>query len=120
MAVGRGLDPEKFKLLAQFKSRYVLTSGANVPVYDENGDRRHSMFAKSFLEVLRQNKNVLSIERRNAVTRNDHSRTRESRASGSRNAGVQFPAGCWSQSRRFLLRADGRTTAGCDPFTDSG
>jgi hypothetical protein len=62
MAVGRGLDPEKFKLLAQFKSRYVLTSGANVPVYDENGDRRHSMFAKSFLEVLRQNKNVLSGE----------------------------------------------------------
>ena len=62
MAVGRGLDPERFKLLAQFKSRYVLTSGANVPVYDESGDRRHSLFAKSFLEVLRQNKNVLSGE----------------------------------------------------------
>jgi hypothetical protein len=62
MTVGRGLDPEKFKLLAQFQSRYVLTSGANVPVYDESGDRSHSLFAKSFMEILRQNKNVLSGE----------------------------------------------------------
>jgi len=62
MAVGRGLDPEKFKLLAQFKSRYVLTSGANLPVYDESGDRSHSLFAKYFMEVLRQNKNVLTGE----------------------------------------------------------
>jgi hypothetical protein len=62
MSVGRGLDPERFKLLTQFKSRYVLTSGANVPFYDENGDRTHSMFAKLFIEVLRQNNNVLSGE----------------------------------------------------------
>ena len=62
MSVGRGLDPEKFKLLAQFRSRYVLTSGANVPVYDESGDRTHSLFAKFFIEILRQNKNVLSGE----------------------------------------------------------
>jgi hypothetical protein len=62
MAVGHGLDPEKFKLLAQFKSRYVLTSGANLPVYDESGDRSHSLFAKYFMEVLRQNKNVMSGE----------------------------------------------------------
>ena len=62
MTVGRGLDPEKFKLLAQFQSRYVMTSGANVPVYDEGGDRRHSLFARSFMEILRQNSNVLSGE----------------------------------------------------------
>jgi chromosome segregation ATPase len=62
MAVGRGLNPEAFKLLAQSRSRLVLTSGANFPVYDENGDRTHSLFAKFFLEVLRQNKNVLSAE----------------------------------------------------------
>ncbi len=62
MTIGRGLDPEKFKLLTQFQSRYVLTSGANFPVYDESGDRTHSLFAKLFLEILRQNKNVLSGE----------------------------------------------------------
>ncbi len=62
MATRRGLDPERFKLLAGFRSRYVLTSGANVPVIDARGDRSHSLFAKSFLEVLRQNRNVLSGE----------------------------------------------------------
>ncbi len=61
-SVGRGLDPERFKLLAKFRSRYVLTSGANVPVLDESGDRTHSLFAKSFMEILRQNNNVLSGE----------------------------------------------------------
>ncbi len=62
MSVGRGLGPERFKLLAKFQSRYVLTSGANVPVYDDNGDRTHSLFAKFFMEILRQNNNVLSGE----------------------------------------------------------
>jgi len=62
MSVGRGLDLEKFRLLTQFRSRYVLTSGANVPVYDESGDRTHSLFAKLFMEILRQNRNVLSGE----------------------------------------------------------
>ncbi len=62
MAVGRGLDPEKFELLLRYKSRFVLTSGANYPVYDDSGDRTHSLFAKYFMEVLRQNKNVLSGE----------------------------------------------------------
>jgi len=62
MSIGRGMDPEKFKLLARFRARDVLTSGANVPFYDENGDRSHSMFAKLFMEILRQNENVLSGE----------------------------------------------------------
>ncbi len=62
MTVSRGLDPEKFKLLTRFQARYVLASGANIPVYDESGDRTHSLFAKLFIEVLRQNRNVLSGE----------------------------------------------------------
>ena len=62
MAVGRGLDAKRFKLMAGFKSRYVLTSGANIPFEDEKGDRTHSMFAKLFMEILRQNSNVLSGE----------------------------------------------------------
>lgn len=62
MAIGRGMDPQKFRIMVGFKSRYVLTSGANVPFYDESGDRTHSMFAKLFIEVLRQNNNLLSGE----------------------------------------------------------
>ena len=33
-----------------------------MPVSDENGDRTHSLFAKYFMEILRQNENVLSGE----------------------------------------------------------
>ena len=61
-ALGRGVDPDIFKQMASLKSRVVLTSGANVPVSDENGDRTHSLFAKYFMEILRQNENVLSGE----------------------------------------------------------
>ena len=61
-ALGRGVDPNIFKQMASLKSRVVLTSGANVPVSDENGDRTHSLFAKYFMEILRQNENVLSGE----------------------------------------------------------
>ena len=60
--IGRGLDPERFAQLAKFQSRFVLTSGANVPVYDEGGDKTHSLFAKTFMEILRQNSNVLTGE----------------------------------------------------------
>ena len=61
-SVGRGLDPERFKLLSRFQSRYVLTSGRNVPYSGDSGDRTHSMFAKYFMEILRHNSNVLSGE----------------------------------------------------------
>jgi uncharacterized caspase-like protein len=61
-ALGRGVDPSIFKQMARLKSRVVLTSGANVPEFDENGDRKHSLFAKYFMEILRQNENVLSGE----------------------------------------------------------
>ena len=61
-ALGRGVDPNIFKQMASLKSRVVLTSGANVPVTDDTGDRTHSLFAKYFMEILRQNENVLSGE----------------------------------------------------------
>lgn len=60
VALSRGVAPNIFKQLARLKSRVVLTSGANVPVKDESGDHTHSLFAKYFIEVLRQNQNVLS------------------------------------------------------------
>ena len=61
-SVGRGLNPERFRILSGLPARLVLTSGANVPVMDEGGDATHSMFARNFIEVLRQNDNVLSGE----------------------------------------------------------
>ena len=62
MAIGRGMDSQKFRIMAGLKSRFVLTSGANLPFYDEQGDRTHSMFSQLFMQVLRQNSNVLSGE----------------------------------------------------------
>jgi hypothetical protein len=61
-SVGRGLNPKRFGILARLPARLVLTSGANLPITDEDGDQPHSMFAKYFIEVLRQNNNVLSGE----------------------------------------------------------
>jgi len=62
LSVGRGLDPKRFELLSKLQARLVLTSGENVPVRDEQGDPTHSLFAKHFLDVLRQNEVVLSGE----------------------------------------------------------
>jgi len=62
MAIGRGMDAKRFRIMAGLKSRFVLTSGANLPFYDENGDRTHSMFSQLFMQILRQNSNVLSGE----------------------------------------------------------
>jgi chromosome segregation ATPase len=61
-SVGRGLNPQRFGLLANLPARLVLTSGANMPVTNANGDQTHSLFANYFIEVLRQNENVLSGE----------------------------------------------------------
>jgi chromosome segregation ATPase len=61
-SVGRGLNPKRFGILANLPARLVLTSGANMPVTSTDGDQRHSLFAKYFIEVLRQNENVLSGE----------------------------------------------------------
>jgi hypothetical protein len=61
-SVGRGLNPKRFGILANLPARLVLTSGANMPVTSADGDQQHSLFAKYFIEVLRQNENVLSGE----------------------------------------------------------
>jgi len=61
-SVGRGLNPKRFGILANLPARLVLTSGANMPVTSANGDQKHSLFATYFIEVLRQNENVLSGE----------------------------------------------------------
>lgn len=62
LSVGRGLDPKRFELLSKLQARLVLTSGENLPIRDEQGDPTHSLFAKHFLDVLRQNEIVLSGE----------------------------------------------------------
>lgn len=61
-SVGRGLNPERFGILSKLPARLVLTSGANVPITDKDDDTTHSLFARHFIEVLRQNENVLSGE----------------------------------------------------------
>jgi len=40
----------------------VLTSGEITPVADSAGDKNHSLFARYFIQVLRQNVNVMSGE----------------------------------------------------------
>jgi hypothetical protein len=61
-SVGRGLSPKRFGILANLPARLVLASGANTPVTNATGDQTHSLFANYFIEVLRQNENVLSGE----------------------------------------------------------
>src|SRR5690606_30056239 len=51
-----------FGILANLPARLVLTSGANMPITSADGDKKHSLFATYFIEVLRQNENVLSGE----------------------------------------------------------
>jgi hypothetical protein len=45
---------------AEAKSRVYLTSGRDAPVLDEGGGQGHSVFARSFLDVLRDNSSVLT------------------------------------------------------------
>lgn len=60
--VGRGITERRFMLQVNRRARMVLTSGLDTPVIDTSGDRMHSVFAKYFLQVLRQNDTVLSGE----------------------------------------------------------
>ena len=50
------------KRLAGKRSRTVLTSGGLEPVLDD-GDGRHSIFARAFIDVLRENRDVLEAGR---------------------------------------------------------
>ena len=44
------------------RARMVLTSGQNTPVVDSMGDSKHSLFAKYFIQVLRENTTLMTGE----------------------------------------------------------
>jgi uncharacterized caspase-like protein len=52
----------RLKIMAQKRSRTVLTSGDLKPVLDRGGGE-HSIFAKAFLDVLRENAEILEGQR---------------------------------------------------------
>ena len=60
--IGRQLNETRLRVQWNRKARMVLTSGEITPVADSAGDRNHSLFARYFLQVLRQNVNVMSGE----------------------------------------------------------
>ena len=60
--VGRSMGQERFDVQWNRPARVVLTSGMDTPVVDSSGDRTHSLFAKYFIQILRQNDNVMSGE----------------------------------------------------------
>ena len=60
--IHRDLNEQRFQIQWARRARMVLTSGQNTPVADISGDRSHSIFAKYFLSVLRQNNGVMSGE----------------------------------------------------------
>ena len=54
---GSGLD-DLLRRMQEKRSRTALTSGGEEPVWDGGGGE-HSVFAKAFLDVLRENRNIL-------------------------------------------------------------
>lgn len=60
--IRRDLNEQRFQIQWSRRARMVLTSGQNTPVVDSSGDRNHSLFAQSFLAVLRQNDRIMSGE----------------------------------------------------------
>jgi hypothetical protein len=56
------LNETRLRVQWNRKARMVLTSGENTPVADSAGDKNHSLFARYFLQVLRQNVNIMSGE----------------------------------------------------------
>jgi uncharacterized caspase-like protein len=60
--VGRDISLRRFQIEWSRPARMVLSSGLNTPVVDSTGDRTHSLFAKYFIQVLRQNENIISGE----------------------------------------------------------
>jgi hypothetical protein len=60
--IGRGLNETRLRVQWNRKARMVLTSGEITPVADSAGDKNHSLFARYFIQVLRQNVNVMSGE----------------------------------------------------------
>jgi chromosome segregation ATPase len=60
--IGRGLNETRLKVQWNRRARMVLTSGENTPVADSSGDGAHSVFARYFIQILRQNDNIMSGE----------------------------------------------------------
>ena len=60
--IGRGLNETRLRVQWNRRARMVLTSGEITPVADSAGDANHSVFARYFIQVLRQNDNVMSGE----------------------------------------------------------
>ena len=60
--IGRQLNETRLRVQWNRKARMVLTSGEITPVADSAGDKNHSLFARYFIQVLRQNVNVMSGE----------------------------------------------------------
>jgi hypothetical protein len=56
------LDSKYIKLLKKKKTRLVITSGGNEPVMDSDGGE-HSLFAKKFIETLKENKSVITTQK---------------------------------------------------------
>jgi hypothetical protein len=51
-------EPDYIQRIAPKRSRTVLTSGGNEPVYDSGGGE-HSVFAKAFIQALQENTGVM-------------------------------------------------------------
>ncbi|MBL8267723.1 caspase family protein [Steroidobacter sp.] len=60
--IGRGLNETRLRVQWNRRARMVLTSGEVTPVADSAGDATHSVFARYFIQILRQNDNVMSGE----------------------------------------------------------
>jgi hypothetical protein len=60
--IGRGLNETRLRVQWNRRARMVLTSGEVTPVADSAGDSSHSVFARYFIQVLRQNDNIMSGE----------------------------------------------------------
>lgn len=60
--VGRAMNQRRFDVQWNKRARMVLTSGMDTPVVDSAGDRTHSLFAKYFIQILRQSDDVMSGE----------------------------------------------------------
>ena len=60
--IGRQLNETRLRIQMSRNARMVMTSGEITPVADSAGDRTHSLFARYFLQVLRQNVNIMSGE----------------------------------------------------------
>jgi hypothetical protein len=60
--IRRDLNEQHFQIQWRKRARMVLTSGQIEPVVDSFRGRNHSLFADSFLAVLRQNDHIMSGE----------------------------------------------------------